>query len=187
MTTLKDIGEGLLDCWVRRYGREDRSEQRALSPSCQQPRPQCPSAHPQRYDLESFSKPSMGSSLRASSSSIKGMPSRTGKASRSARHTNTCCDFEYCNGPLQIGQARISSSLVSMGGKLAVFAMGLKHAVEQGRHPCRIGFAEMSLHRHGPMALIGDITAFHGIFFRHQHWRAVRKPDVFASESSMVG
>lgn len=53
-------------------------------------------------------------SLRASSSSMTGMPSRIGKARRSARQINSRSDLRYTKGPLQIGQTRISRSLESI-------------------------------------------------------------------------
>src|SRR5690606_32883982 len=49
--------------------------------------------------------------LRASPSSMTGMPSRTGKARASALQINSCWSALSLSGPLHSGQARISSRL----------------------------------------------------------------------------
>src|SRR5690606_38934659 len=66
--------------------------------------------------------------VRASPSSITGMPSRTGKAKASARQINTDLSSASLSGPLHSGQARISSNFGSIGESLGQERPGSKRA-----------------------------------------------------------
>ena len=129
----------------------------------------------------------------ASSSSITGMPSRIGKASRSARQTSTFASRRCTSGPLQIGQARISSSRVSIiasrycgagsgsdgwyvgPSRLAPCRGGRRRgaAAPQQRHdvlddrPARIRL-DPRRDRQLPHAGVGERPAFYGILLRHE-------------------
>src|SRR6478752_7365037 len=54
-------------------------------------------------DVKTQATSSSGGSLRASSSSITGMPSFTGKPRRSALHTSSAASLRYTSGPLHRG------------------------------------------------------------------------------------
>src|SRR5271165_5627060 len=91
------------------------------------------------------------------------------------------------SGPLHTGHTSKSSkrlSTIDPSRRKFGCSDTLHHDAEQrGRFAAFEGCA----HRHIPMPLIGQRTAFYGILFGHEHRLVVGKEDVLTPDASMVG
>src|SRR4029453_1677571 len=108
---------------------------------------------------------SAGSTLRASDSSITGMPSRTGHARASARQTSSPAALRNSSEPLQIGQTRMSNRRWSMRSFL--------HEIPLRCNTVHQGSVDTGLQRDDPEARVlaqrRDALAFYGVLFSDQH------------------
>src|SRR6267143_1541623 len=114
---------------------------------------------------------SSGGSFLASSSSITGISSRIGNASRSALQTNSACALRYTSGPLQIGQTRMSSSRESMNS--------FQYEFRQGR-------VEFGLDSHRNQISPAEVAAFYRILFGQQHEIAIGELEVFGPKRVVI-
>src|SRR5450631_99193 len=114
---------------------------------------------------------SEGSSRRASSSSMTGMPSRMGYASRADLETSSCRVRSNISGPLVTGHTRISSNL------------GSTQLLLDERKQLRINDRP---DRERPTAVIGERGAFYRILLGHQDRRCIRQREVLSRESMVV-
>src|SRR6218665_2724367 len=112
--------------------------------------------------------------LRASVSSITGIPSRTGKARASALQTSSDLSSATFNGPLHRGQARISRSFGSMAQSLEKRSVGRRDRClarggsGQQRGQTGVEPGEEGRRRHGIHGQVPPVgsrkgAAFHGI------------------------
>src|SRR5690348_6893174 len=122
-----------------------------------------------------------------------GTPSRSGNASRSARQTSTSAARWNLSGPLQIGHARMSSSLssiFSLPGPLFSSTAVLEVAgprQHEIRQLTRIALGKFRGDGHVPAALVGEGDAFYGILLRHDDWKVVAKVQIAGFERVMIG
>src|SRR5262249_55436980 len=119
---------------------------------------------------------SSGASLRASSSSITGMPSWIGKARRSGLQTGSCLLFMKSSGPLHTGQTRMSSSLGSM-------PLRLQFAQDQFTQRSR----DLSRDGQHPHVFVAEALAFYRIFFGDDDGVARGEAEIRGAERMAVG
>src|SRR6185503_12715455 len=121
--------------------------------------------------VESQATSSSGGSLRASSSSITGMPSLIGKPRRSALQTSSSAGWRCSSGPLQIGQTRISSSF---GSTQLLQQPALKRGIERRAH------------REYPVVRLGKALAFYRVLFSHHERRGIAELKVAGDERMVI-
>src|SRR5690606_9836054 len=120
--------------------------------------------------------------------------SRTGKAMASTLQISSVLSSASFSGPLHNGQARISSSLVSMGGPWmqpsATSARGLgrlgQQAIELGIEPGHEGCGGLGLDLQITPTRQRECPAFDRILLGHDHWQLRTETQLLQIVAGMI-